>query len=114
MKGFARSVPQMLNAVKRAGSGGDVEILAQVPDRHGHVAADRLVQRDELERLLSRLDSRERSVVAAHYGLDGANAGATYEQVGQRLGLSKERVRQIEQGALAKLRAAALSGVAEG
>jgi RNA polymerase sigma factor (sigma-70 family) len=115
MKGFARTVPQMLTASRRAG-GGDDEMLAQVPDRHGGVGTARLIQRDELERLLARLDARERSVVAAHFGLDGSAAGATYEQVGLRLGLSKERVRQIEQGALAKLRAAAAahSGISEG
>jgi DNA-directed RNA polymerase sigma subunit (sigma70/sigma32) len=44
-------------------------------------------------------------VVLAHYGLNDDAAGpATYEQVGERLGLSKQRVRQIEQSALAKLR----------
>ena len=113
MKGFARSVPQMLTAARRAAAGDD-EMLAQVPDRHGGGDVNRLVQRDEIDRLLSGLDARERSVVSAHYGLDGGVGGATYEQVGQRLGLSKERVRQIEQCALAKLRAAAHSGIAEG
>ena len=49
-------------------------------------------------------------MLLAHYGLGGDAAAATYEQVGQRLGLSKQRVRQIEQSALAKLRAVLAAG----
>ncbi len=52
---------------------------------------------------MSRLERRERDIIAAHYGLS-ESAPATYEQVGSRLGLSKQRVRQIEQTALAKMR----------
>jgi RNA polymerase primary sigma factor len=62
---------------------------------------------------MSRLDDRERRVVLAHFGLSQeADGPATYEQVGQRLGLSKQRVRQIEQTALAKLRESASSSTA--
>ena len=56
--------------------------------------------------MLSRLDERERNVLLAHYGLEGRTEPATYEQVGRLLGLTKQRVRQIEQSALAKLRSA--------
>jgi RNA polymerase primary sigma factor len=55
------------------------------------------------------LNNRERDVLQAHYGIaaEGSTESepATYEQVGERLGLSKQRVRQIEQAAIAKLRA---------
>jgi RNA polymerase sigma factor (sigma-70 family) len=106
MKGFARSVPQMRKAGQREMA--SIEALSGVADvRHERVAR-RLVQRDEVRQLLSRLDERERRVLGAYFGLDGDSAApATYEQVGRRLGLSKERVRQIERGAMAKLRAAA-------
>ena len=79
--------------------------------------SDRLLAREEVRQLLSRLDDSERAVVLAHYGIDaGAGLGAratarhqpaTYEQVGRLLGMTKQRVRQIEQAALAKLRSAA-------
>lgn len=105
MKGFARSVPQMLSAARRSGGAAD-ELLASVPDRHHSAMPDRLLQHDELHELLARLDTRERSVLSAHYGLE-AGAPATYEQLGERFGLSKERIRQIEQRALRKLRSAA-------
>lgn len=103
MKGFARSVPQMMSAARRAG-GAFEDMLASVPARGDAFAVDSFVRRDELGSLLARLDTRERSVLSAHYGLEEGSP-STYEQVGEQLGLSKERVRQIEQTALKKLRA---------
>ena len=108
MKGFARSVPEML-AGRHVAAGGDAarERLADVPDARHADRRDRLFDREQVDHLLSRLDDRERRVVLAHFGLSDDAAGpATYEQVGERLGLSKQRVRQIEQSALAKLRTA--------
>ena len=103
MKGFARSVPQML-AVQSRGRGQQGEEFAfEIPDRRATAAADRFLAREEVGQLLQRLDSRERDVVRGHFGL-GESAPATYDQLAQRLGLSKERVRQIERVALAKLR----------
>lgn len=69
---------------------------------------ERVVERVEvaqLRSLLSGLDDRERMVLRARYGLDGEEQ--TLAEIGSRLGLSAERVRQIEQRALGKLRAAA-------
>jgi RNA polymerase primary sigma factor len=107
MKGFARSVPQML-AHRAAGFADDV--LPDIPDLRPALATDRFIDREEVGQMLSRLDDRERDVLLAHYGL-AESEPATYEQVGRRLGISKERVRQIEQTALAKLRAGAGSVV---
>lgn len=112
MKGFARSVPLMAVGGRAAGKSAgrfttsDARILAGVPDARPSIASDQLMAREEVTQLLSRLDDRERSVVLAYYGLGGEGT-ATYEQVARRLGLSKQRVRQIEQLAIAKLRAAA-------
>lgn len=99
MKGFARSVPALVGA-----SRSDSQRLPEVPDSRLARLGERIVHRDEVRQLLSRLDERERTVLLAHYGLGEEHVAATYEQVGERLGLSKQRVRQIEQGALAKLR----------
>ncbi len=104
MKGFARSVPEML-AGRHVGLGGDDRALAGVADARHAGRHDQLVDREHVDHLLLRLDDRERRVVLAHYGLNGdADGPATYEQVGEQLGLSKQRVRQIEQSALEKLR----------
>jgi RNA polymerase sigma factor (sigma-70 family) len=101
MKGLARSVPQML-AGRARGAAAD-ESAIEIADRGTTRAAERFLAREEVTQLLRRLDARERDVLRGHYGLD-ESAPATYEQLGQRLGLSKERVRQIERIALAKLR----------
>jgi RNA polymerase sigma factor (sigma-70 family) len=58
----------------------------------------------QLRSLLSGLSERERLILRARYGLDGPEQ--TLGQIAERLGLSAERVRQIEQRALGKLRAA--------
>ena len=51
------------------------------------------------------LAPRERTVLAERYGLSG-DAALTLEAVGLRLGVSRERVRQIEVTALSRLRKA--------
>jgi RNA polymerase sigma factor (sigma-70 family) len=58
----------------------------------------------EVPRLLARLSPRERTVIKARYGLDGPER--TLRELGQRMGVSAERVRQIEQAALEKMRGA--------
>ncbi len=50
------------------------------------------------------LDDRERAILAARYGLDGEECALTLQRVAQRLGLCKERVRQLQNRALDKLR----------
>jgi len=103
MKGFARSVPQMLSA-KRSSNTAEF-VLDSVPDRRNTFATDHMADREHVGVLLSRLDDEERIILSAHYGL--GTAAITYEQLGEQLGISKHRVRQIEKSAIAKLRLAA-------
>jgi RNA polymerase sigma factor (sigma-70 family) len=99
MKGFARGVGQMLAARRSTRDA----MLSDLADANGSACVERAAHRDEVRHALGRLSERERSVILAHFGLEESSP-ATYEEVGRRLGLSKQRVRQIEQGALAKMR----------
>ena len=58
---------------------------------------------EEMVRLLGQLKPRERMVIEMRFGL-GAEEARTLEEVGQRLHLSRERIRQIEERAKQKLR----------
>ena len=57
------------------------------------------------------LSSREKLVLMRRFSLDDCAKAGTLEQVGRELGLSKERVRQVQASALSKLRKALLDGV---
>ena len=59
--------------------------------------------RDELLGLVDRLSAREGDVIRSRYGLV-AGPKQTYEQIAGRLGVSRERVRQVEREALARMR----------
>jgi RNA polymerase primary sigma factor len=61
------------------------------------------VRRAAVERLLGRLDGRERRILEHRHGIGGVPE-QSLRQIGQDLGISKERVRQLEQRAHAKLR----------
>jgi RNA polymerase primary sigma factor len=79
-----------------------------VADPRGEDAFDEVPLRthvDELPRLLDELSERETMIVRARYGLDGSEN--TLAELAKRLGVSAERVRQIEQAALEKMRLAA-------
>jgi RNA polymerase sigma factor (sigma-70 family) len=79
-------------------------------DPLSHDAYEQLLDHSEIEQvraLLGSLSDRERMILRARYGLDDAEQ--SLRDLGERIGLSAERVRQIEQRALGKLRAAGSS-----
>jgi RNA polymerase primary sigma factor len=88
------------------GDAGDASLGDFVEDTQADdpfvVAAD-MARRDELERALSMLDTREREVIQLRYGLTGGGP-RTLSDVGRQLDVTRERIRQIERKALTKLR----------
>jgi RNA polymerase primary sigma factor len=60
---------------------------------------------DELEDVMAPLDEREREILRLHYGLS-TDREYTLAEIGRRLSITRERVRQLEARALEKLRAA--------
>jgi RNA polymerase primary sigma factor len=60
---------------------------------------------DEMDGLLDVLDQREKQIISQRFGLDGGKA-KTLEDVGKNFGVTRERIRQLQNVALAKLRRA--------
>jgi RNA polymerase primary sigma factor len=63
------------------------------------------LRQEALRRALGRLPDRERQVVQLRYGLNGDGDPKSLEEIGRRLGLTRERVRQLEKQALERLAA---------
>ena len=61
------------------------------------------LRKKDVKRLLNKLDSREREILTRRFGI-GNEEPKTLEQIGNDLGFSKERIRQLENIALQKLR----------
>jgi RNA polymerase primary sigma factor len=85
----------------------DAEALGNfIPDEKAIDPATRLTQKTssaELKTLLQALSRRESDILNLRFGLDG-QLPMTLEAVGSRLGLTRERVRQMQEDALFKLR----------
>ena len=85
---------------------GELVNFADVlPDHRVGRPEDTVLRRDELSTvfsLLDAIDEREATVLRLRFGLDGKEP-LTLKQIGQEIGLTRERVRQIEVEALAKL-----------
>jgi RNA polymerase primary sigma factor len=112
--GFSRDQIARLLAAARmpasfeepAGDGRDA-VADHVRDGDAEQAFDQVldaIEFREVEDLTAGLAERERAVLRAHYGL--GTPAQTLQQIGRGLGLTAERARQIESGALRKLRSA--------
>jgi RNA polymerase primary sigma factor len=88
------------------GSGEDEPTLDELlSDQGAQAPSTTVAHSDELRQvlhLLDQLEEREATVLRLRFGLNGADP-QTFQQIGDQLGLTRERVRQIERDALKKL-----------
>ena len=100
-----RMAEPALSLEKPIGADGDGELLDLIPHPGGETQFESAVdslRRTDLSRALEALPDRSRRVIVLRYGLDG-NPALTLSEIGGRLGITRERVRQIENEALTRL-----------
>src|SRR6056297_3217675 len=109
MKNFARTIPSEFKHRDRFRTTTEELFLARQDERldpYVEENAQRLRQR-EVSRILGRLDEREQKIISARFGLSRGSEPLTLKEVGEEMGVTKERIRQLESRALTKLREAA-------
>jgi RNA polymerase primary sigma factor len=105
MKNFARTIPKENYLRDRFVTGHEEMFEAAADNRadeHDYETALKRMQ-EAIKGMLDRLDDRERLIITSRFGL-GGSAERTLEQLGRELGITKERVRQIESRGVDKLR----------
>lgn len=93
----------------------DTSMLELIPDREGEEPDERTQRqalRDVLEASLTHLPDREARILKLYFGLDGEEPH-TLEQIGRQFSVSRERIRQIKDRALVRLRLGATGRVLE-
>ena len=97
---------QTLSLDSRRYEQGDITFVETIPDQDV-VSPDENLYREqnhgEVQSALKTLSPRLQTVLVLHYGMDGGEP-KTYQQIGIHLGVSRERVRQLKEDALNRLR----------
>jgi RNA polymerase primary sigma factor/RNA polymerase sigma factor len=109
MKNFARTIPDEFKQKDRFRPTSEEIFLSKEDLRSDRYMLESAQKRreEQVEQILDSLDERERKIVISRFGLDYSQEPQTLKEVGALLGVTKERIRQIEARALTKLRAAA-------
>ena len=106
MRSYARSIPAEGTQLERFRTGTEV-VLTDEEDSRPAASADEKLAADKYETLgsiLGQLNEREQEAISLRFALHGLSKPMTLEQIGDRLGVSKERTRQIINTGLEKLR----------
>ncbi|NBO93319.1 MAG: sigma-70 family RNA polymerase sigma factor [Planctomycetia bacterium] len=106
MKNFARTIPDEKHRRERFVTGHE-EVFEVAPDirtDEHEAVANKERATASINRLLEKLEPREREIIRMRAGLDSHAKGMTLEEIGQQFGITKERVRQLNARAMKKLR----------
>ena len=106
MKNFARSIPAEHTRLDRFRTGVEEVFMNSSDTRANHFHEEMVNQKQNqlIMGILDHLDDREKDIILFRYGLNTDAEPQTLEQVGHHFGVTKERIRQLEQRALKKLR----------
>jgi RNA polymerase primary sigma factor len=90
------------------GEDSDTQIVEMIEDDHTmqpiEVASNRILRSNIMKIIDDVLDRREKNVILLRLGLDGTRVAHTLEEIGEVFQVTRERVRQVEDGALIKIR----------
>jgi len=108
-KNFARSIPDEFKHRERFRTSSDEVFQGREDERADHLAKeiDQQARSSQIGKILHTLDEREQQIISMRFGLGQGAEPRTLKEVGEELGVTKERIRQLELRALAKLRNAA-------
>lgn len=109
MKNFARTIPdehKHRDRFRTSHSEMFTSTEERRTDQYEQESAQSQRER-QIGKILERLDEREQKIIISRFGLDHGHEPLTLKEVGAEMGVTKERVRQLEARALSKLKVAA-------
>jgi RNA polymerase primary sigma factor len=97
--------PKCSSLNETSGEGGDefINLLASESEDDGRILIDKRIQ-NELKSTLDILEPRERDIIECYFGINTACEPMTLEAIGDKYSLSKERIRQIKEKSIRRLR----------
>lgn len=109
MKNFARTIPDEHRHRDRFRTSNSEMFSSTEERRTDQYELESAQNQREVQigKILERLDEREQKIIISRFGLDHGHEPQTLKEVGAEMGVTKERIRQIEARALSKLRIAA-------
>ena len=105
---IVKSAQSTISMETPASSAEDSSKIADFIVDEDSIAPDSRVSQENLfediRKMLSQLSPKERDVLILRYGLDNNGAKKTLDEIGSQYGVSRERIRQIENRAISKLK----------